>query len=335
MLLFRFFPVATMLAIIMSPAYAEDEILFRFNGSDYAESQLPARVRNQLYELELEHYQKKQQLLDAAVVDIYLQQEAMRTGQDQDALAKQLLAVEEPDEIDLEDFYETNKQRIQAPFEQVRERIRQFLIQQRQEQKRDTLLAEVKAGHPFELLLAPPQAPVIEIASDGFPSKGDADAEVVIVEFADYQCPHCKNATPVVEQMLEQYAGKVKLVFIDLPVINRNGLDSTALAEGGYCAGQQDKFWQYHDLAFEKQAELRPGAAVELAQQLGLDEAAFKDCLDAAGTKAWVANAKAEAQRIGVSGTPTFFVNGKRVPGGDLHSGLSEAIETALQSGGS
>jgi protein-disulfide isomerase len=122
---------------------------------------------------------------------------------------------------------------------------------------------------------------------------------------------------------------------MDQPFINRGGLDSRNIAEGAVCADQQGKFWEYHDLAFQRQTELRPGAAQELAKQLGLDEEAFSSCLESADTKAKVARSKTEANRLGATSTPTFFVNGRQVLTDNVEAGLTEAIDKALKTAGS
>ena len=324
--------IAIIIALLIAmPAMAADLPLFRFNGFDYNKSELPANLRSQLFELEQETHEKLQQLIDTAVLDIYLQEEAERSGKSIDELRKQLLSVEEPDEIIVKEFYEANKQRIQAPFEQVRERLKQYMMQQQYQRRQSALLTEVKQKYPLEILVPAPIAPRIEIATEGFPSKGDADAKVTIVEFADYQCPHCRKASFAVKQVMEKYADQVKLVYMDQPIINKRGLDSRTLSEGAVCADQQGKFWAYHDLVFQRQAELRPDSMPELVQQLELNQEAFQKCFEAAETKAKVAKSKAEALRIGVTSTPTFFVNGKLIVTDDVVTGLTEAIESALK----
>jgi protein-disulfide isomerase len=327
--------IFSLAALTALPVFAAETPLFRLNGTDYTEAQLPASVRSELYQLEQETYQKKQHLLDAAVLEVYLAEEAKRLGKDNNELAAELLKIEEPDEFALQEFYDTNKERIKDSFEQVRERIKQYLMQQQYQQKQLALLLEIKKKQPFELLLPQPEAPRFDIATDGFPSTGKADAKVTIVEFADYLCPHCRDAHSLVKKILEKYPDQVKLVFMDQPFINRAGLESRSIAEGAVCADQQGKFWEYHDYAFDHQAQLQPGAAQELAKQVGLDEAAFSSCLDSAETKAKVARAKTEANRLGATSTPTFFVNGRQVVTDDVEAGLSAAIDAALKTAGS
>ena len=183
---------------------------------------------------------------------------------------------------------------------------------------------------PISIMLMPkPIAPKVNINSAGYPTKGKKGAKVTIVEFADYQCPHCKNASAEMKNIMKKYGDRVQLVYMDFPV-NRSGI-STRVAEGGVCADKQGKFWSYHDSAFASQSSLNNSSPTKIAEQLGLNMKDFSQCLASAKTKSKVAAAKAEAQRLGVSSTPTFFVNGERLMLQDFQRDMGDAIERALK----
>ena len=128
------------------------------------------------------------------------------------------------------------------------------------------MIEKIKKETSFEFLLKKPIAPVVNINIDGFPMTGNKKSEVTVVEFADYQCPHCKHAYEIMKKLKKDHKDKFKLVFIDFP-INRSGI-SRKVAEGAYCAMQQGKFWEYHGAAFDAQSSLNNDSAKSLAEGL-------------------------------------------------------------------
>lgn len=167
------------------------------------------------------------------------------------------------------------------------------------------------------------------------PTRGPAEAKVVIEEFSDFQCPACASAEPVVKQVLEQYGDQVQFVYNDFPLTSIHpNAGNAALA--GQCAWKQgdDAFWKLHDLLFERQtswvSKSRTAAVDDFkafAGELTLDTTAFNQCLDNQETEEAVKDDEREARQRNVNSTPTFFVNGERVVGG---SELAAAVERAL-----
>ena len=310
------------------PALAADRMLFQVDGFDYSESELSAERQLALYELDNDHYQKVQQLIDDALFDIVVEKEAERRKTTAEAVRNELLAVRVPDEKSLREFYDKNKRRISKPYKQVREQIARFVREESRKEKKAELLAAFKEKNDFKILLPQPIAPVVQIATDGFPTKGAESAKVTIVEFADYQCPHCKTASEEIKRVLKQFDGKLKVVYMDFP-INRSGI-SRLVAQGAVCADKQGKFWNYHDLAFERQRKLTAASPITLAKALDLDEATFKSCFRSQETKDKVARSEQEARRLGLSSTPAIFVNGKRLFIYDMEKDLARAVEEAL-----
>ena len=172
-------------------------------------------------------------------------------------------------------------------------------------------MEKLKKKGEFAFFLSELESPVFSIQTDSFPSKGKENAKITLVEFADYQCPHCKEASNVVKRILDQYKDKMKFVFIDFP-INHSGI-STKVSEGAYCANVQNKFWDYHYAAFSKQEELNNDSPLELAKSLGLDIAKFTACYNSQGTRDKISGAKKIGEKVGIRGTPSFFLNGKKI----------------------
>ena len=147
-----------------------------------------------------------------------------------------ILDVKEPSERALKAWYESYKTRIPPnyKFEEIKGEIAKIVKQEEMHKKREDLVSKIKREKKFASNLAKPEAPVVEIKTEGFPSKGKDNAKVTIVEFADYQCPHCKVAADSLKKVMDKFKDKVKFVFLDYP-INPSGI-SRVVAEASHCA---------------------------------------------------------------------------------------------------
>jgi protein-disulfide isomerase len=166
--------------------------------------------------------------------------------------------------------------------------------------------------------------------------KGDANAKVTIIEYSDFQCPYCGQfSVQTYPQIDEKYikTGKVKYIF--RPLVLPNHLQAQKAMEAAEAAGAQGKFWEMHDLLFGKQSQWSDkGGAVEIfkgyAKSLGLDEAAFALALDCGRYAAIATENGAAAQKAGVTGTPTFLVNGRVLNGAYPFEQFAKIIEEEL-----
>jgi protein-disulfide isomerase len=158
---------------------------------------------------------------------------------------------------------------------------------------------------------------------------GPPEAKVTMVEFGDYQCPHCKAALPVIAKLREKFGEQLRLVYRHFPLVKLHP-EARLAAEAAEAAGAQGKFWELHALLFQHQQELEPEHLVVYASEIGLDEARFVADLNAHTYEARVREDLATGLRSGVNGTPTFFINGFRHNGGYALEGLVKAIEAAL-----
>ena len=305
------------------------DALYLIDGVSRTEADLPPAQQQALFDARLQHFKKQLEIIDTAILEDEMDRRAEREGKSREALARDLFATAPPDDATIARFYEENKARIPYPLDAVRDQIRQMLVQRAASSRQATFVAEVKRARGFELALAKPVAPFAEIAIDGFPSKGASDAKVTIVEFADYQCPHCRRAAAALSQIAKRYGDAVRIVYLDFP-INRSGI-SRVVAEGGACADRQGQFWPYHDLAFERQSTLAHGSAVAFAAELGLDEQAFRACLESPHPRERVARGEAQARRLGISSTPTLFLNGRRLHLHDIETELPAEIDKILE----
>ncbi|MDT8420233.1 MAG: thioredoxin domain-containing protein [Desulfuromonadales bacterium] len=167
-----------------------------------------------------------------------------------------------------------------------------------------------------------------EIDVSNSPSLGPADAPVSIVVFDDFECPYCAKAVPLLKQIQQAYPQQSKLVFKNFPLKMHRNAEAAAIA--GLAADRQGKFWPYHDLLFEHFNRLNPQKISELAKQAGLDMARFEmDRKDPALMRQVQADIS-QGRNIGVRGTPTLFINGRRVQQRSFDE-MSRMIEEELK----
>src|SRR5262245_60258458 len=168
---------------------------------------------------------------------------------------------------------------------------------------------------------APPPGPAAGtmVATASAPVKGAASAKVTLVEFSDYQCPFCARFhTGTSPQIQKEYVetGKVRHVFRNMPL---EAIHPQAFKahEAALCAGDQGKYWEMHDTLFANQRALQPEQLVGHAKTLGLDAGAFQTCLDSGKQAARIREDLAEAERLGLNGTPAFLI-GVSTPDGKV-----------------
>lgn len=159
-------------------------------------------------------------------------------------------------------------------------------------------------------------------------SKGPADAPITITEYGDFNCPSCRyyHQLGILDQVLLEYAGKVRIVWRHFPVITPSSPD---LAEASECAADQGAFWEFHDLLFDA-SPTSAGQMVRLASELGLDVEAFEKCFDSGGYQDAVEAQMREAFSHGFRGTPSFMINDTPLAGPPTYDLLISFIEREL-----
>ncbi|HLD58000.1 MAG TPA: DsbA family protein [archaeon] len=141
--------------------------------------------------------------------------------------------------------------------------------------------------------------------------KGNLTGTVNIIEYSDFQCPGCGAAFGAVKEAVNQYGDKIRFTYKHFPLTGAHPYAFKA-AEASECAGDQGKFWEYHDKLFENQKKLDVGSLKKYAQEVGLNATKFNSCLDS-GVMAQIVNQDAqEGRKLNLEGTPTFFINGKK-----------------------
>jgi len=160
------------------------------------------------------------------------------------------------------------------------------------------------------------------------PMKGNPSAKVTLVEFADYECPHCKRLQPVLRQILDEFHNDVKVYFKHYPLPQHT--NARLAAEAAVAAQQQQKFWQFQDMLWDKQDELGPAEIEKIAKESGLDVTKFRQDLDSQAVKAHVQKDRSDGQALGLQATPTIYINGREYTDPKDTDSLREWIKEEL-----
>jgi|SRR5581483_5163038 len=199
-------------------------------------------------------------------------------------------------------------------------------------EKNQTAPAGTAAAQPSG---APAPGAKVNVANGHFPLKGNANAKVTVIEFADFQCPFCEQWFKTVEpSLIKDYVdtGKVKFAFRQYAFL---GQESTWAAEAAECANEQGKFWDFHDYLYNHQGQENSGtfskANLEgFAATLGLNTSQFNQCLETDKYAKAVSDEFAEGQKAGVQGTPATFVDGQLVSGAQPYTAFKTLIDSEL-----
>jgi protein-disulfide isomerase len=168
-----------------------------------------------------------------------------------------------------------------------------------------------------------------EVNTKGSPARGPQSAAVSIVEFSDFQCPFCGRVSPTLDQIEDVYGDQVRIVFKHLPLsIHPKAPAAHAASEAAH---QQGKFWEMHDAIFANQRELETAKFEEYALEMGLDLERYRADVASAEVKARVSQDMEEARRLGVSGTPGFFINGLFLSGAQPFDAFKKRIDAELE----
>ncbi len=302
-------------------APSDSRILAKVGDVMLTEKEMHDELAGELVKLDRQKHQLIARGVETRVRDMLIEQEAERRGLSREQLVEQEVAAKLSDvpAAEVDAFYEKGKAQIRQPKERVEGQIRSFLAMER-------FVESLRSAAEVEILTTPFR---IEVEASG-PSRGADDPAVTIVEFSDFECPYCQQATSVLDQLMASHGDRVQLVYRHFPLDNLHPHARKA-GEASLCAQEQGKFWQMHDQMFASQRSLGTGGLKALAVAVGLEAEAFNSCLDS-GRHAEAVEADFQAgQAAGVERTPAFFINGRYLSGAPTYEALSEVIEQELE----
>ena len=281
----------------------------------------------QLTQLRNQEYEAKSRALESLIRLKVVQTEAKKRGIPAEKLIEQEVdsKVADPSDREVEAFFLGQNQqgaRFDDVKEQFRSKLKLLMVQKARQAYADSLRAKAEVV----VMLRPPS---LEVGYDPARVKGDPNAPITIVEFSDFQCPFCQKSEPTLKSLLAKYDGRVKLAFRDFPLREIHPQGQSA-AEAARCAGEQGKFWEFHDALFEDQSKLKEADLRAHAQTIGLDEKSFQSCLASGKFKSKVEEDLQEGIKVGVAGTPGFFINGVFLNGAQPQAEFEKIIDNQL-----
>ncbi|HYS55172.1 MAG TPA: thioredoxin domain-containing protein [Thermoanaerobaculia bacterium] len=209
-------------------------------------------------------------------------------------------------ETEIADLLKRAKGSLPDDPQEARARVVELVKEQREQGIETLYRRRLFARYGVEIFLPPPHLTVPLSASD--PARGSVDAPVTIVEFSDFQCPGCRQARKMLAELQGSYGDKIRLIYKQFPL--QGHTDAPMASQASLCAADQGKFWELHDWMFEHQDSLHVEA---LAEAVDLDREAFKNCVAGGTHAADVDRDLREGRELGISGTPTIFVNGREI----------------------
>jgi protein-disulfide isomerase len=317
--------------------------LIQVDGQSVTRQDLPAEVQDQLFQIQNQSHEATAGTLKEVGLRMALAADKKIDTKGGQVLPdlKTLVDAKPISEADMRSFFEANQKSLPpgTTFEQVRPQLEQFMQQQQSGEQLRQQVAQMEEKGRIKVLLKAPVAPFVQLDLTSLPFKGNESAKVVVVEASDYLCPHCRHANEEVEKVMKEYGSKVKFVQANF-ALRPTGL-SGVLVRGAWCAGKQgnEQFWKYHEKAFAVPLEaanpISPNTdkafadtAIKAAQDAGLNAADFEQCLASQESKNAVEAANAKLASVGVTGTPTFFVNNRKI---GAPQNLSAAVAAELE----
>ena len=295
-------------------------------GQPVYEQDLLARVQRDLLKLRQEEYQIKYRGLQGLILERLLEAEAKKRN----LTVEQLIAQEadskaaEPTDAELQAQYK--QQQDDRKFEDVKEEYRRSLKQSRTRQARQAYFRQLWDSAGITILLEQPR---MQVAHDASRVRGNPNAPVMIVEFSDFQCPYCRRVQPTLLALLAKYPNQVAISHRDFPLRDIHPQAQMA-AEAARCAGEQGKFWEYHDRLFAMPPTFERPVLQSIAVSLALDATRFAACLDSGKFRAGIEEDISAATLAGVGGTPAFFINGIFLDGAQPQAEFEKIIDAEL-----
>jgi protein-disulfide isomerase len=313
-------------------AAATASIVAQGKGISISAAELDKAAEGKLSRLRQQEYEVKKDVLDQMIGDALLAQEAKARGIAVDDLVKKEVEdkVAAPTKEAVDTLYEQYKAQLRGQTrEQAGPQIEKFLREREVGLRREAFRRELVDKAGVKVALEAPRTDVPVPASA--PSMGPANAPVTIVAFTDYQCPYCHRAQNTMDQLLTQYSGKVRLVHRDFPLDGHP--QAFPAARAAWCAGEQGKFWEYYKSLMSVSGDMAEADLLGRAEGLKLDTAAFKTCAASDRHDAAIREGADAGAKLGVTGTPGYFINGRMLTGAQPIEQFQQVIDAELSRG--
>jgi protein-disulfide isomerase len=314
----------TTLSLYAQEARDSEQVIAEVAGQKLTVADLQQQQGGKLLQARYQYYMNQRKALDQLIDDKLIELEAKNRHLSVEQLLNTVVYkdVKDPTEDQLQVYYEGMEST--ESYESVRDRVLEHIRELRKDKARATFVKQLRSNAQVQVLLEPPFADVD--LKDAY-VHGPKNAPVTLVEFADYECPYCQKITPELQKLEKEYPDRLAVVYKDFPLPMHH--TSEKAAEAARCAGEQGKFWEYHDVLFYSKL-LQISDLKAHARVLKLDGDRFDKCLDDGAETAPVKKNLEEARQLGLTGTPSFFVNGHFFSGAADYNVLKEMVEMQL-----
>jgi protein-disulfide isomerase len=315
----------TLLSSATAFTQTDATVVAEVNGVKLTVSDLEQEESGKLLQAHNQYYQAEKKALEDLIEKRLLQQKAKHEGLSVDQLVDRDIKsqVQDPTEDQLRVYYEGLE--TDQPYDAVRAKILEKIRQVRTDRARAAYVKFLRAQSNVVVELASPSA---NVNLENAYTLGSKHARVTLVEFADYECPYCQKVASDLKKLQDEFGDKLAFVFKDYPLPMHSHAQKAA--EAARCAGKQGKFWEYHDELFRsRQLDVDRLKADALA--LHLDDSQFGKCLDSGEESADVQRDREEGVKLGLSGTPSFFVNGHFYSGALDYTALHQIVEQQIE----
>jgi protein-disulfide isomerase len=304
------------------------------DGEAITQAQVEKALGVNLSRLEEQIYTIKRQAIDALISERVVAHEAARRRMTPTALlaAEVLSRVTPVTDQEVEGFYQAHKPELTGKGDEaeIRAQIRSALQTQKTRPQQEAFVQTLISKARVAIHVAPPPVQRYDLDVAGAPFLGPSDAPVTVVEFSDFHCPFCKqfDNKNTIGQLRSRYGDRVKVVWLDDP-IDQLHPQSRQAHEAARCASEQGAFWTYHDALYAGPPKAGE-ALTAVAQEVGLDLATFEECVASGRQRAAVQKDVEEARHLSVTGTPTFFINGRPLFGAQPLDAFVRMIDEEL-----
>ena len=324
-------PLIFLFVVLTLSAHAQEPsrpgIAAEFRGGTITIEELEKSAAGDLMNLAVQRQKILQNQLERRLASTLVSTEARSRGlSESELLQRDVYArATEPTVEEIDAYYQASKDMLKEPQERAVPRIRQALASQRRQKLYAEYVEQLEVKYDAKIFLGPFRAPVD--AGDS-PVRGPASAAVTIIEFSDFECPYCATLSKTLGEIVRQYSTDVRLVFRHLPLerIHRNAMQAAAAS---VCAMEQGRFWELHDELF-KGGSLAEAELLRKASDAGLSISDFQACLPSRRATDRVRADVAAAAALGVSSTPSFFINGRPLRGAVPYAQIRQTIEEEL-----
>lgn len=303
----------------------EATVVARVGGLQITMADLEQEESAKLLSAHYQYYQAETKALDDLIDKKLIEQKAKSENLTTEQFLEREVnsQVKDPSEDQMKVYYEGLE--TDQPYEAVRDKILEKIRQLRTQRERALLVQKLRADIPVYIDLTPPRVNV-EVKNAQM-TRGPEKAPVTLIEFADYECPYCQRVAADVKKLADDFPNKVAFTYKDFPLPMHARAEKAA--EAARCAAAQNKFWEFHDELFRSK-ELDVDELKAQAKALKLDSGQFDKCLDSGAEAAAVDHDRKEGMRLGITGTPSFFINGHYMSGALDYKTLREVVEQQL-----